>query len=428
METISIAVRKEQLDLRNHRFGSVAMRKLPTHDLILIAFVLWIGSYTYLYIYQLTYLKPLYTYFALLGFAAFRFSYAPNTLIIRGKGVQQVLVWILAFGIYTCSAWLISSHTETASQIFITWMESALILAAFLLLFCNTKKTDQIQMAFALIAIISVAINLYDFLFFNFSAISGRAAGFYGNPNISGRLIAMCMVAGISIVPRGMRLWYVLLCGLGVLVTFSRSSWLTWGVGFILLAWIGVIGPVRYRTVSVFLIAIAAIIMFTLLFGGNLGEAVVNSPLTNYLNADTSTRLEGRLDDNSARERTSIIKEGLEQGAKAPLLGHGLGFTREPGSGWSSRVSTHNMYLLFWAEGGVFGLTVYLWLIILLIRYSGGVGRVITLQYALAGFFTHNLLDQPASLMILAFALIPKEVLYRQTTHNPLLIKSMERT
>lgn len=404
------------------------MRKLSIHDLILIAFVLWIGSYAYLYTYQLISLKPLYTYFALLGFSAFRFSYAPSTLMIRGKGVQQVLVWILVFGIYTCSAWLISSYTETASQIFITWMESALILAAFLLLFCNTKKTDQIQMAFAFIAIISVAINLYDFLFFNFSAVSGRAAGFYGNPNISGRLIAMCMVAGISIVPRGMRLWYVLLCGLGVLVTFSRSSWLIWGVGFILLTWIGAISSVRYRKVSVFLMAIAAIIVLTLIFSGNLGEAVINSPLTNYLNANTSTRLEGQLDDYAARERMAVIKEGLEQGAKAPLLGHGLGFTQEPGSGWSSKVSTHNMYLLFWAEGGIFGLTVYLWLIILLIRYSSEGGRVIALQYALAGLFTHNLLDQPASLIMLAFALTPKEVLYRQTTHNPLLIKSMERT
>src|SRR5690625_8041341 len=93
------------------------MRKLSIHDLILIAFVLWIGSYAYLYTYQLISLKPLYTYFALLGFSAFRFSYAPSTLMIRGKGVQQVLVWILVFGIYRseerrvgkgfrCRAWL----------------------------------------------------------------------------------------------------------------------------------------------------------------------------------------------------------------------------------------------------------------------------------------------------------------------------------
>src|SRR5690625_6479389 len=95
----------------------------------------------------------------------------------------------------------------------------------------------------------------------------------------------MCMVAGISSVPRGMRLWYVLLCGLGVLVTFSRSSWLIWGVGFILLTWIGAISSVRYRKVSVFLMAIAAIIVLTLIFSGNLGEAVIKDRKSTRLNS-----------------------------------------------------------------------------------------------------------------------------------------------
>jgi len=384
------------------------MNKWSMHELVLTGLILWMGSYAYLYIYQLTDFKPLYTYCAFLGFAVFFVLSALGAAKIRGRGTQHLLTWLLAFAIYTSVSWLIASHSAAATQIFITWMEGALILGAFSFLFCNAKKLEQIQVAFVLIAIIGVVLNCYDFILPTFSNVPGRAAGLYENPNIAGKFIAMSMVAGIGVVPRSIRLWYVLLCGLGVLVTFSRSAWLLWFIGVFFLGWVGVIGAVRYQKISTILIAILTVTMLGLLFDGKLAQIAHNSSLAKYLDPNTSARLGiggGQFEDRSTSMRIELAKEALAQGAEAPVLGHGLGFTRER-DGWIYSSSTHNMYLLLWAEGGIVGLAVYLWLMILLVYHSNGVGRVIALQYVFAGFMTHNLLDQPAGLIVLALVCV----------------------
>jgi len=397
------------------------MRKLSIHEFVLIGFVLWIVSYAYLYTYQFTDIKPLYTYFVLIGFAIFRVLYAHNFMMIKGRWAQHLLIWLLFYGVYICFSWLMSSRSDTATQLLITWMEVALILGSFLILFSNSKRIDLIQAAFVFIAIVGVVINIYDFLFPTFSSVPGRAAGFYENPNIAGKFIAMSMVAGIGVVPSRMRLWFVAFCGIGVLLTFSRSSWLLWLIGFMSLVYIGVIGPTRYRKIAIIMIAIIMGIITALFLSGKLGELTVNSPLQNYLDSNTSARLGvgvSHFDDDAANERKAVAKEALVQGAKAPLFGNGLGFTHEPGDGWTSQVSTHNMYLLFWAEGGIVGLALYLWLMILLVYFSSGIGRVIALQFVLAGFFSHNLLEQPAALALLVFALALAPRLYRRTIYE----------
>jgi len=290
----------------------------------------------------------------------------------------------------------------------ITWLQSAILLIGFILLFTERRSLYDAQAIFALIALVGVAINFYDFFEPTFSAVRGRAAGFYENPNTASKFIAFSMVAALPVIPRNLRLWFVILCGLGILVTFSRNSWLIWGIGVVLLGWIGELGAVRYRMISALLVGIFGVGMLALLFTGGLGQLVANSPLAEYLDSNTMARLgiggDAQFKDHATDERAMVALAALEAGAQHPLLGNGMAYTREAG-GWEHEFSTHNMYLLFWVEGGFPGLALYICLLFILWRHSTGVGRVLTVLIMILSLFDHNQLDRPASMIYLAFAI-----------------------
>ena len=65
-------------------------------------------------------------------------------------------------------------------------------------------------------------------------------------------------------------------------------------------------------------------------------------------------------------------------------------------------VSTHNMYVLFLAEGGILGIAVYCSFLGLLLHRSRDVGWMLCLILVLAGFSSHNLLDTAGEVAVLA--------------------------
>jgi len=385
---------------------------------ILHGFILWLGTYAYQYFYPIMGFKPLYTYFMFLGFVAFRLLIVHR--VWTPGWTRELLVWACAFTFCACVLFLISSQSETATQTLITWFESAILLIGFTLLFAERRRLNDLQIIFAAIALCGVAMNVYDFLQPTFSNVPGRAAGFYENPNLAGKFIALSMVLAIPVIPWKLRPWFVMLCGLGILPTFSRSSWLLWAIGVVFLGWTRELVAARYRMVEVFLAGMIGIGALALLFTGSLGQMVAGGPLTEYLSPNTMARLglggaQAQFDDASANERALVAIAALEAGAQHPLFGNGLAYTKEPG-GWEYPRSTHNMYLLFWAEGGLFGLALYIWFIFMLWRHSTGVGRALALQIMIVSLFTHNQLDQPAALIFPAFVIAHGQLSRHQKT------------
>jgi hypothetical protein len=83
------------------------------------------------------------------------------------------------------------------------------------------------------------------------------------------------------------------------------------------------------------------------------------------------------------------------------LFGHGSGHVYE----WGFPVGPHNMYLRFLVEGGVCGLAFYLALLVVLWRATSGLQRMLVLQLVIASFFSHNLLESPAVILVITFVL-----------------------
>ncbi|MDA3875822.1 MAG: O-antigen ligase family protein [Halothiobacillus sp.] len=388
------------------------MRQRSITHAITLAFVLWFGSYAYLYFYPFTGFKPLYSYFLLLGYFAIWLGAVRKLKISRDQGSRALLAWLYLYLGYGCLALFNSTLDDVAVQAFIYLGEAILISAVFVLMFADQTLMRRIQAAFAMLAVIATALNVYDFLDPLFTNVPGRAAGLYVNANIAGHFIAMAMVAGVELIPRRWRLLFVLGCGVGVLLTFSRAAWILWGVAVLWLGWQGYIGLVRNRLFSMVLGAVIGIGFIGLVFTGGLGDYIAGGSFASHLDANTQARLgigASSLSGHSAHLREALIFDSLRIGSEAPLVGHGLGHTAE----WQFPVGPHNMYLLFFVEGGIPGLLLYLALMVLLWRYSAGVGKVVALQLIVAGIFTHNQLDQPAFLIMMAFVVAHHAVVRR---------------
>lgn len=380
---------------------------------ILGVFVFWFGSYAYLYFFAFTGFKPLYSYYLLLGYFAFWLVSARTLTCLRDHGIQALIFWLGLYLAYGCLAFLHSSQSDAAAQALITLGEAILLAGAFALLFTEPSRLRRVQAALAMLAMLATLLNGFDFLHPLFTNVPGRAAGLYVNPNIAGHFIAMAMVAGVTVMPRRWRLWFVMVCGLGVLLTFSRASWIVWGLGVLWLGWTGEVGPARHRWAAAALAGAIGLGFVGLVFTGGLGNMLGQGIFASHLDANTLSRLgvgSSSLSGHSADLREMLTWASLRIGANAPLLGHGLGYTRE----WQFPVGPHDMYLLFWVEGGIPGLLLYVGLMVLLWHFSHGVGRIVALQLIIAGFFTHNQMEQPAFLVMMSFVIAHHAVTRRR--------------
>lgn len=394
------------------RRSGVAVRRavLPRSfpDWVLFGSVLWFGSYAYLYVYGIGGPKPLYSYFALIGATGLwvlaRLALQQRVWTVGDKWLVRFVTWCALYLGYVTLTFAVLAMGYAPAEPWNVAAQFVAITIALLLLMVEPRRLALTIEAFAILAAVGAVVNLFDFIVPTFSTVSGRAAGLYANPTISGNFVAMAMVAGLAAVPRRLRQPFAALCGLGVLVTFSRESWLVWGIAFVWAAHQGLFGgsgKLRLRTIVGALIG-GGMVLFV--FSGGLGQVVGQTQLRAYLNENTLARIgisSSVLSGESADERRNLISHSLAEGASAPLFGKGFGYTQD----WGAMPRPHNTFLLLFVEGGVIGLALGVGLVVLLWRASTGVGRIVTGLFIVTSFFSHNNLEQPALMLMVAFAL-----------------------
>jgi hypothetical protein len=377
-------------------------------DALVIGFVLWFGSYAPLYAFLAHGLKPLYSYIALIALAAFyaiaRGAAIGSLDILREKRIRWFLVWLIAYVAYGALSFQEGSQSDIAVQVLITLIEMVMLGFAFSALMVNARRLRLVGGAFVLLAIFDIAIFVLDFFHPTFTKVPGRAAGFYVDPNVAAYALSLIMLCAIETVPRRLRWLFLLACGLGVLLTFSRSGWIVWGTG---VAWMGWQSESRSGIKKIVVAAASVVLGFgflaTVFFGG-LGSFLMNTPIGSHLDANTLARLgvgAASLSGHSADLHQEEIWYSFSQISQQPLFGHGLGYVYE----WGLPVGPHDVYLRFLVEGGVCGLVFYLLLIWLLWSMSRGIDRVLVLQIIIASFFNHNILEIPTVILVMTFLL-----------------------
>lgn len=294
----------------------------------------------------------------------------------------------------------------------VTFRMQAIGLAVLLGFACENIRSSKWQRSFVVLAVLLPWMIVMDFLspgmFYpldTLGTVSGRAAGTLINPTIAGEAIMLAFILALPLVKNFYRTPLILLAGIGVLLTFTRAAILCW-----LIVWIFLI--IRRRVPVISALAGLALIVLPLLMGGvhsyishrnDFSSAVEN--IQDRLLFFTQPKME----DDSARQRSEVLHDGINLFLKNPLTGAGAGVT-EGGQlrVWAHPVSTHNQLAALAAEYGIVGIAMWVWLLILLVRGRYFQDRTLqtaaVLLFLWMTFFTHNMLDFPY--WLLAFSLL----------------------
>jgi O-antigen ligase len=238
----------------------------------------------------------------------------------------------------------------------------------------------------------------------------GRGAGLFINPNAAGSFIVMGVIGSLGLIPARLRTLLFVGAIFGVAATFSRGA-------FVMIT-VAALGALVLKLIkrSDGLLLVVALPLLVAGVSVSYDYAIDKSENRHVKN------IIQRLNWFQGEDEEDLAVEGRKFGARQawemflddPVVGKGPGATslavRQEGP--------HNMYLLLMAEQGVLGLFLYLSLVALLIR-SGrrvirsavdeedrDVGRALVLFgvfMATYGFFSHNVLEEPFTMFILAF-------------------------
>jgi len=262
---------------------------------------------------------------------------------------------------------------------------------------------------------IAIPINLFELVVPNvFSTATGRAAGFYENPNDSSAAILLCLLFVIDIrrpSPRGILLASLALAA--VLATFSRMGMI---FGLALWAFYAVAARTKARTQS----RGRGATVFAVVIAGTIAILLVSQYVTFSQEALVRFRSILFLDfsDPSALAREHVAEISWQKFLAAPWAGHGLGTVDE------FDLIPHNSFLYIAVDVGVFGMLYYgiLLLVPTLQSLAAGWSRaapniVISTLLIYASFFTHYV--HSTTFFAVAFGVLAAGTLIDQQVSRP---------
>jgi hypothetical protein len=353
------------------------------------------------YLYQAGAL-PIQPYMWIAGYGLVSLPFALLAFARTGIRCPPLAIWCYGFGLVS----LVWFFPLTTSATAFEELQVRVLSIAFILItmfVCSTASSLlRARQAIAIAVLIGVAINFYEL--FNpetFSAVLGRSAGLYVNPNQSGAALVLGMIVGLEAVRERYRLLFMLVVGLGVVTTFSRSSMLAWAIAFGLTCAVNLIQYRRIRGLTeAVLAAVAALAIFlspgwTAVQARLEDESVLND---NVLGRLSSLSL-GQFDDDSATERVEVATQAWDSFGDHPFLGLGTGASMGP----PFDVGPHNIYLAQMVDQGLLGALVFPALILACTWGAAPADRPLALTFAIAafflGFFSHNLLSERYALV-----------------------------
>ncbi|NEQ64729.1 MAG: O-antigen ligase family protein [Symploca sp. SIO2D2] len=256
--------------------------------------------------------------------------------------------------------------------------------------------------------ILTVINNIYDFFHpLSFSIFNvGRPAGFYINPNQAAAALVLGLIFSIGILKPKYRFYFLFFVGVGVLVTLSRGAILGWLIIAILLIKKSIIAHKQILYSSVILAILA--LVFLWYQGELLSRLMALSDFNPFYEDSLSQRLEWLSDpsisNSSESLRVRVMKLGWDMFTQNPLLGKGIAATLD----WSETVSTHNMYLYYMVDHGIFGAFILPILVWSVTRQARGEAKHIGLLFSTFvlfwGLFSHNILSE--RYILITFALM----------------------
>jgi hypothetical protein len=351
-------------------------------------------------------LLPKYFYFA------FVLTLAPMVLMRMGSISSYItspfVIWAIALVLLNVLHLLsgVNAIEHRISQLILTRIQTLVMILLIGYVF-STMRASAYQFTFVLLAVVAPAILVTDFLFPDTlyskalaDAVEGRAGGTFINPNDAASSLLVIFVLACPVVPKKYRVPLLLLCGIGILVTFSRAAMLGWAFVWMVLA-------ARRRVSAIGALGLLGLFMVPLAMGTLEAYMGTRSELSSSIE-NLEQRLaflsKNQLGDDSSQARLEVLEIGWKKFLNNPVTGIGaattsVGVTED----WPYAVNTHNQLMSLATEYGIAGIVLWCWLGILLMRgrfFPDPVMRMCgVLLFLLMTFFTHNMFDFPFWLM-----------------------------
>ncbi|MEG4090566.1 O-antigen ligase family protein [Microcoleus sp. Pol12B4] len=331
-------------------------------------------------------------------------KYIPSELIIWCAGYLGISLFsfMLVLCFYAEYSFAKDSFQEVRTRIL---SESFLIITY--LIFAKSRQIQNLtRLAICLAVLLAVFNNIRevsDPLAFQGLNTSGRAAGYYVNPNRTGCVLILGMIFGVGILPKKLRIFFSLLVIFGTFLTFSRGAILGW---FIVMAIFIQSSVISRKQVLFWVLGIITII---LVIGPILSNLDLNElQRSGFIKVDIKN-ITGRLEwfqnplanrEDSGDSRLEVVITAWNMFVEHPILGNGIASTKNLNN---LGISTHNMYLLFITEHGILGIFILPLLVYAVTWHSRGESKHIALGFSafilLWGLFSHNIVEERYILM-----------------------------
>ena len=312
-----------------------------------------------------------------------------------------VTIWCFGYAWVTI-AWFVGSSQSEMQWQEVRWRFLAILeILTFLMIFREARATRLARQTLVAAVLFGVALNIYEvFVPLSFSYSIGRSAGLYGNPNTAGEALVLGMILSVTVLASRYRGPFILLTGIGVLSTFSRSAMLMWVIA--------VGGLIFMRGISLKELLPACFMGFVLavvIVVPRWDDLLSTWERSGVFNVNVQERLTWLTDplavsDYSSWERKYVAKQAWDKIVESPLLGTGTGSTR------GAYTEPHNQYLAFMQDHGVIGVMIVPLFVLALTWRARGETRPVAIVFACAimlhSFFTHELFHTAYSCILLS--------------------------
>ena len=334
------------------------------------------------------------------------------------RWLREPLFWWFAVFVLTGLAWLLLAQDileESSRQ----WRLRALSFIVFGACAVLAGASNRKTVAWVIVAcmLVACAFNWFDVLRpYRFvpegieGASEGRGAGLFINPNAAGSFIVMAAIAALPMIPTRLRGLLLVAAVFGVAATFSRGAFVMVFVALAGAVWLKLVkrGQGMLLVIALPLVVTGVSLSYDFLIDKSESRHIQN--VVQRLNwfqdvGNEDIAVEGR--KFGAQQAWQIFLDN-------PVIGKGTGAT----SLTIQQEGPHNMYLLLMAEQGMVGLLLYVSLCAILIRRGRRMARsarsadehdvgkclmLLGFYMATYGFFSHNVLEEPYTMFLLAF-------------------------
>ncbi len=291
---------------------------------------------------------------------------------------RPIFKWLLAFLIVNCIwAWYPAAVAGNFQQQTIDQFNRCLLLVIYMFSFGIIFSRESAfviarQTAF-LVTIITVGINIFDFISLNpaqFSHIIGRAAGCFKDPNNCAIVLTFAFILTIGIVRPSLKFIYTLWVFLGIILTQSRGGILVFSLLFLLYLYNQTYSKKSILLVGSVFTALLVVVGFTLFdsIKADLFKAM-NSFENIFLRYNQLLTM--HTESFGTDTRAQILSYYMNLWAQKPILGHGLGaanyYLFDEGN---HSVSSHNQFLFFMVELGLIGFPLLMVFLKSLVTYK----------------------------------------------------------